>query len=339
MSDAEEINASALYQTNPLSRDTDGDGLLDGNESHLGTNPLLPDTDGDGLNDYEEAQDSELNATREDTFVVLSGIMYQDGNYSGDLYLRLERGSLDETNNSEIAIRIYENNESFVKQESNEFPQAFKFVDLVADRYYRISGFIDLNGNQVFDSGEIYSEWEGLINANMVDIKILLKDMQPDLNFLDQYEETIELVKGESFQISLLATDYPDYNWTGPLVVDINAASPTTLPSIVVSGDAVDVLEISNNSATVLDSVNYGTYSLKFTAYDVLGTASIDLERQIVITDKYDPVITVQSNPYPWPLGTSWDPEGTFSAYDDPDGNITSNVIVTGFVDTQTLGL
>ena len=110
MSDAEEINASALYQTNPLSRDTDGDGLLDGNESHLGTNPLLPDTDGDGLNDYEEAQDSELNATREDTFVVLSGIMYQDGNYSGDLYLRLERGSLDETNNSEIAIRIYENN-------------------------------------------------------------------------------------------------------------------------------------------------------------------------------------------------------------------------------------
>ena len=46
----------------------------------------------------------------------------------------------------------------------------------------------------------------------------------------------------------------------------------------------------------------------------------------------------MQSNPYPWPLGTSWDPSGIFSATDDPDGNITSKVIVTGFVDVQTIG-
>ena len=41
--------------TNPLNRDTDGDGLSDGDEVHkYRTNPLLKDTDGDGLSDYEE---------------------------------------------------------------------------------------------------------------------------------------------------------------------------------------------------------------------------------------------------------------------------------------------
>jgi hypothetical protein len=131
----------------------------------------------------------------------------------------------------------------------------------------------------------------------------------------------------------LLATDYPDYNWTGPLVVDVNAATPDILPSIVVSGDATEVLAISNNQADALNSANYGTYTLKFTAFDALGTASVPLERQIIITDKQDPVISVQSNPYPWPLGTPWDSTGIFSANDDPDGNITSKVVVTGFVD------
>ncbi|MBM3135441.1 MAG: hypothetical protein FJZ89_09225, partial [Chloroflexi bacterium] len=38
----------------PLMRDTDFDGLPDGEEIHLGTNPARPDTDGDGLSDKEE---------------------------------------------------------------------------------------------------------------------------------------------------------------------------------------------------------------------------------------------------------------------------------------------
>jgi hypothetical protein len=338
MSDSAEINASALYQTNPLSRDTDGDGLMDGNESVLGTNPLLADTDGDGVGDYDEFLDQELDPLSKDLLLVLSGVMYQEIIYPGDLYLKLERGSIDDSNNLSKPIQIYENNESFVRQSNTNFPRAFQFTGLLSNRYYRLSGFIDLNGNQVFDSGEIYIEWEGLLETNKVDLQILFKDLQPDLNFLDQYEDIIEIAKGESFQLSLLATDYPDYNWTGPLVVDVHAATPSVLPSIVVSGDATEVLAISNNQAVALNSANYGTYSLEFTAFDVLGTASVPLERQIIITDKQDPVISVQSNPYPWPLGTPWDPTGIFSANDDPDGNITSKVVVTGNVDSQTIG-
>ena len=115
MSDSAEINASALYQTNPLSRDTDGDGLMDGNESVLGTNPLLADTDGDGVGDYDEFLDQELDPLSKDLLLVLSGVMYQEIIYPGDLYLKLERGSIDDSNNLSKPIQIYENNESFVR--------------------------------------------------------------------------------------------------------------------------------------------------------------------------------------------------------------------------------
>jgi hypothetical protein len=51
LSDAEE----AAYNTDPLNRDYDADGLLDGEEVYVyGTDPLNNDTDGDGLLDGEE---------------------------------------------------------------------------------------------------------------------------------------------------------------------------------------------------------------------------------------------------------------------------------------------
>ena len=42
------------YGTDPNNADTDGDGIVDGEEVYVGTDPLNPDTDGDGLDDGEE---------------------------------------------------------------------------------------------------------------------------------------------------------------------------------------------------------------------------------------------------------------------------------------------
>lgn len=58
--DADGLNddGELLWFTDPDSPDTDGDGLLDGEEVHTyGTDPLLGDTDGDGLLDGAELDD------------------------------------------------------------------------------------------------------------------------------------------------------------------------------------------------------------------------------------------------------------------------------------------
>jgi hypothetical protein len=51
------LDGVEVYQTgtDPLNNDTDGDGLLDGDEiNQYGTDPTTPDTDGDGLGDADE---------------------------------------------------------------------------------------------------------------------------------------------------------------------------------------------------------------------------------------------------------------------------------------------
>ena len=42
--------------SDPLKRDSDGDGLSDGEERRLGTDPNNGDSDGDGLSDYDEVK-------------------------------------------------------------------------------------------------------------------------------------------------------------------------------------------------------------------------------------------------------------------------------------------
>ncbi len=80
MNDYIEMRGDATYDpaidTNPLVRDTDGDGILDGAEDvnengvievYLGeTNPLVTDTDGDGVSDGEDNCPALYNAGQED---------------------------------------------------------------------------------------------------------------------------------------------------------------------------------------------------------------------------------------------------------------------------------
>jgi len=61
-------NDEALIGTNPVTPDSDSDGLLDGDEVNTyKTNPLLPDTDGDGLLDGEEVVTYKTDPLNPDT--------------------------------------------------------------------------------------------------------------------------------------------------------------------------------------------------------------------------------------------------------------------------------
>lgn len=59
----------------PVLVDTDGDGLLDSEETILGTNPNNPDTDADGLTDFDEVRVYKTNPLNPDT----DGDSYKDG--------------------------------------------------------------------------------------------------------------------------------------------------------------------------------------------------------------------------------------------------------------------
>jgi hypothetical protein len=324
--------------TNPLITDTDGDGLSDSNETGGGTNPLLIDSDGDGFSDYEELANPLLNPMQVDKIVSVSGVLYSKAQYPGDVYIRIEQGSVDISGNPE---KFYGNNEPYIPV-PNTFPQTYlPFTDLISGLYYRVSGFIDANRNGQFEPGEIYSEWEELVTQNQLDAHLYFEDLPPVLDFFDGFGENIEVVRGESFRIAVRAFDYPDDNWTLPLLIN----APLTNRSISVSGTALSILQIDPTTqiASVSTTASFDDYDLVFVAKDTTGTDSVPSIRTITVTDKSDPVITVNFDPYLWPYGTTWDHNvlstgGAFSAMDAPSQDLTNRVLISGAVDYQTIG-
>jgi hypothetical protein len=327
----------SILGTNPLIKDTDGDGLLDGNETVGQTNPLLVDTDGDGFTDFEELANPLLNPNRIDYMASVSGAIYSQATYQGNFYLRVEQGSISASGEPED---FYSNNEPYILK-TNNFPQTYRFTDLLAGLYYRVSGFIDSNGNGAFDPGEVYAEWKGILSRNKTDAHLVLKDIPPTLDFFDGYGDEIEVARGETFTIAVSAFDFPDDNWSSPLLIN----TPLITRSISVSGDALNVVQIdaSTRVATVSSSADFGNYNLTFLAKDASNTVSLPLTRVVTVTDKSDPVISVNFNPYIWPLGATWDIDslagsGAFSAFDAPSQDLTDRVQILGNVDVQTQG-
>lgn len=94
--------------TDALNPDTDGDGLTDGEECRLGTDPLKADTDGDGLDDAYEVRfgyqpTKKENMSQKET-VTLSPSMYTDGQYapSSDAFTVQTTGTIGNLHQVEV---------------------------------------------------------------------------------------------------------------------------------------------------------------------------------------------------------------------------------------------
>ncbi len=69
--DGEEVS---VYGTNPALKDTDSDGLYDNDEIVLNLNPLMADTDGDGISDNAEKFEQNMTYTNENTDSPINGV-------------------------------------------------------------------------------------------------------------------------------------------------------------------------------------------------------------------------------------------------------------------------
>lgn len=74
--------------SDPEKRDTDGDGLTDGEEKAYGTNPRLADTDADGVSDYHEMRGSQTASDPLNAYSLSQrngdGNLYEDGDVWDD---------------------------------------------------------------------------------------------------------------------------------------------------------------------------------------------------------------------------------------------------------------
>ena len=340
MSDSDEIDVGSRLSTNPRLWDSDGDRLGDAEENAAGSNPNLVDTDRDGYSDWEELRVLNTSPTEHTSLVNLSGIIYRKGNFSGDLILQLQRADsfLGDTPQ-------YDTNVSLINLGEVQYPYFLNepsFKKLLNNKSYKVSAFIDSNENGLFDGSEMYAEWTGSLEENRADLRLTLQDIPPILEFLDNVSGTLQIDRGESFTLSVMAFDYPDDNWT--------ISSAVAPRSISVGGSAVEeqISEVEGSTVTVLPDAPFGKYQLELIARDVAGSFSEPLIRQIEVIDMSDPLITLLIDDaaeavFKWRLGEPWDAEAlrntAFIAQDFPSGvDLTDLVTIEGTVDPETLG-
>ena len=99
-------------------------------------------------------------------------------------------------------------------------------------------------------------------------------------------------------------------------------------------GDLTSSIAIVNN----VDTSTVGTYTVTYNVSDTSGNAAVPVTRTVNVVDTTAPVITLLGdNPMTIEVGSTFTDPGA-TASDAGDGDLTSSIVVTGSVDTSTLG-
>ena len=116
---------------------------------------------------------------------------------------------------------------------------------------------------------------------------------------------------------------------------------PASVPYVEPGYDAIDAIDGNvTDSVTVTGLVNtdvLDTYMLQYSALDSAGNIATQ-NRTVIVADMTPPTITLIGGArIPTPLSVPYVDPG-YEAIDNIDGNVTSMVVVTGMVDTNTEG-
>lgn len=149
----EDVNQNGIVddgETDPNNRDTDGDGLWDGNEiKTYFTDPLNPDSDEDGVNDGREVYTCD-----ETTFDTLKVTQQAPANKNhGDDPDRID--ALDPYNDSDGDnwVNIGEKNKGTDPCDPNSFPEPEKCEGIEIAGAVYIPGGFDVDGDGVIENG------------------------------------------------------------------------------------------------------------------------------------------------------------------------------------------
>ncbi|QHI37365.1 PII-type proteinase [Kordia antarctica] len=133
-------------------------------------------------------------------------------------------------------------------------------------------------------------------------------------------------------------TTSPVITLTGSATMNLNVGDSFTDPGATATDNVDGNL---TSSIAVTGSVNtnaVGTYTLNYNVSDAAGNAAIQVSRTVNVSDGTAPVITLTgSATMNLTVGDSFTDPGA-TATDNVDGNLTSSIVVTGSVNTNTAG-
>ena len=157
------------------------------------------------------------------------------------------------------------------------------------------------------------------------------------------------------FRITAMS-DYGESSWSKPVSI---STLPDRPPAIVLAGQANTTVQVGSAftepgytatddydgdiTANVMvtgtvDTSTIGTYTLRYDVADSSGNAAETQSRTVRVVDTTPPVITLSGQANTTVQVGSAFTEPGYTATDDYDGDITANVMVTGTVDTSTIG-
>ena len=147
-------------------------------------------------------------------------------------------------------------------------------------------------------------------------------------NAADSVTRTVNVVDTTAPVITLLGDN--------PMTIEVGSTftDPGATASDVGDGDLTSSIVITGS----VDSNTIGTYTLTYDVSDASGNAADSVTRTVNVVDTTAPIITLLGdNPMTIEVGSTFTDPGA-TASDVGDGDLTSSIVITGSVDSNTIG-